>query len=106
MGRQKEGHQLVLELLPYPEWVEEFGEECGICGRPAPPRRRLARDHDHRTGEPRGLLCSPCNRALRDWMDAEWLAKALTYIRRPNKWTREEANWSEEAAPELAARRP
>ena len=36
---------------------------CWICGR-LPKNRRLATDHDHKTGRVRGLLCYPCNRFL------------------------------------------
>ncbi len=36
---------------------------CAICGR-APKRFRLAVDHDHETGEIRGLLCTRCNLGL------------------------------------------
>lgn len=40
---------------------------CAICAAPKANRtddRRLAVDHDHDTGRPRGLLCTPCNRAI------------------------------------------
>lgn len=73
-------HQLVLELMPYEEWVGRFGERCGICGRPPGPNRRLDRDHDHRDGVPRGLLCHRCNRALPDWVTIEWLQRAIEYL--------------------------
>lgn len=73
-------HQMVLELMPYEEWVEMFGERCGICGRPPGPNRRLDRDHCHRSGLSRGLLCHRCNRALPDWMTVEWLEKAIDYL--------------------------
>lgn len=81
---KKPAHQLVLEF-PYEMWVEIYGEECGICGRPPGPTRNLDRDHDHRTGEPRGLLCHRCNRALPDWITDEWLKKAYEYLNRPRK---------------------
>lgn len=42
---------------------------CFVCGRPQEPTKdgrpkRLASDHDHVTGEFRGLLCSRCNPLL------------------------------------------
>jgi len=43
------------------------GGRCAICGR-RPRTKRLAVDHDHATGAPRGLLCANneqgCNRAV------------------------------------------
>jgi len=39
--------------------------KCAICGRPPYPKgSRLVPDHNHATGEIRGLLCQPCNSAL------------------------------------------
>lgn len=70
---------MVLEI-PYEEWVIRYGEVCGICGRPPGPSRRLDRDHDHRTGESRGLLCHRCNRGLPNWVTPDWLAKAKAYL--------------------------
>lgn len=37
---------------------------CAICSSTNPNGRRLAVDHDHKTGKIRGLLCQACNRAL------------------------------------------
>jgi hypothetical protein len=47
----------------------EQGGGCAICGRKETRRRRgkavrLSVDHDHKTGQIRGLLCTTCNTAL------------------------------------------
>jgi 5-methylcytosine-specific restriction endonuclease McrA len=68
--------------MPYEKWIELFGERCGICDRPPGPTRRLDRDHDHRTGAARGLLCHRCNRGLPNWVDAAWLRAAVEYVER------------------------
>lgn len=55
---------------------------CAIC-RCALEISRLCVDHDHVTGKVRGLLCSPCNKALgffRD--DTARLRAAISYLRR------------------------
>jgi Recombination endonuclease VII len=66
----------------YEMWAERFGDRCNICLRAASQRRRLDRDHDHKTGAPRGLLCARCNRALPSWVTPEWLRSAADYLER------------------------
>lgn len=50
--------------------LDRQGGVCAICGAVEKTRstvgnvRRISIDHDHETGVVRGLLCSPCNRAL------------------------------------------
>jgi hypothetical protein len=55
------------------------GGHCAIC--PSTPKtRRLHVDHDHRTGEVRGLLCHRCNRNLPNWVTRAWLWNACLYL--------------------------
>ena len=82
---KRPAHQLALKF-PYEYYVElNGGEYCGICKRPPSPTRRLDRDHDHRTGRPRGLLCPTCNRNLWTGFDAKWAMAALDYLLRAEK---------------------
>lgn len=62
------------------------GGRCAICRRATGAARRLAVDHDHKTGKVRGLLCKPCNRYgigifARD--DPEVFDRAAAYLRNP-----------------------
>jgi hypothetical protein len=69
--------------IPYEVYIEiNGGEHCGICGRKPLPHRRLDRDHDHRTGKPRGLLCHSCNRTLKHSVTISWMWAAIAYLRR------------------------
>src|SRR3954471_16598180 len=72
---QPPAHRKVLEV-PYEKWAEAFGEVCGICGAEPSPTRGLDRDHDHRTGLARGLLCHRCNRGIPNWAGPKWMRKA------------------------------
>jgi hypothetical protein len=81
--RKRPAHLVALEDHDYESFIERTGGEfCSICGRKPNGVRKLHRDHDHRTGEPRGLLCFPCNSALRVYMTAEWLRQAADYLDR------------------------
>lgn len=52
-----------LTAFDYAELYDLQGGVCGICSRP-PRKRAFVVDHDHRTGEVRGLVHAPCNLAL------------------------------------------
>lgn len=81
-ARKRPAHMAALDL-PYEFYVEiNGGEHCGICGCGPKDGRRLNRDHDHVTGEPRGLLCWLDNKFLRRGMTIDWMRRAIAYLER------------------------
>ncbi len=64
---------------------EAQGGRCAICRRATGATKRLSVDHNHKTGEVRGLLCGPCNHMIgfigRD--DPEVFDRAAAYLREP-----------------------
>lgn len=71
-----------ITLKQYDEMLDAQGSRCAICGKtPEDNGRRLAVDHDHNTGEIRGLLCVSCNMGLGKFGDDPTLiAKAIAYL--------------------------
>jgi hypothetical protein len=56
--------------------------KCGICLTQS--SRQLVVDHDHTTGEVRGLLCHGCNRGLGMFRDSpSALRRAASYLEKP-----------------------
>lgn len=54
--------------------------QCAICSQPN-AKRALCIDHDHKTGEIRGLLCDPCNKGIGFFNDRpELLIAASEYL--------------------------
>lgn len=51
--------------------LEQQKGRCGICKEER--NERLCVDHDHETGEVRGLLCRQCNKALGGFRDSQEL---------------------------------
>lgn len=73
-----------IDRKTYQALLEWQGGCCYICGQ-RPVSRRLAVDHDHRTGEVRGLLCAGddygCNHTLaRPLNDIEVARALLRYV--------------------------
>jgi len=57
-------------------------ERCAICRVARGVTKRLAVDHDHTTGEVRGLLCGPCNQLI-GRLGTEALLRAARYLEDP-----------------------
>jgi hypothetical protein len=73
-----------LKAGQYDQLYEAQGGVCYICQRATGKVRKLAVDHDHKTGYVRGLLCKPCNSVLahlRD--DPEQALRICTYLESP-----------------------
>lgn len=70
--------------LTLENWNKMFDEQngvCAICERACTTRKRLAVDHDHETGQIRGLLCNRCNISLGGFKDSlTLLQKAVKYL--------------------------
>jgi hypothetical protein len=61
----------------FDELVRQQGGVCAICGRPDPEHV----DHDHVTGEVRGILCFNCNGGLGQFRDSvDSLRAAAAYL--------------------------
>lgn len=78
-----------ITLGEYENMVQAQGGICALCNEEPRPNGRLGPalviDHDHETGQVRGLLCHHCNVALghlRD--DSDLLRKAIKYLEGSN----------------------
>jgi hypothetical protein len=66
----------------YDAMLRAQGGVCALCGDPPSDRQRLAVDHDHETGQLRGLLCLQCNTALGRLGDtAGAFERVMAYLR-------------------------
>jgi len=86
-AKEARAHQLRLNynITPqeYDAMLSAQGGGCYICGRP-PKTKRLAVDHDHKTGLVRGLLDRRCNNALSMFSDSpKRMLKAVSYLTFP-----------------------
>lgn len=72
------------DVARYERLAIQQGGRCAICRRRPSTGRRLAIDHDHTTGDVRGLLCDQCNIALGGFADDVGnLARAIAYLVEP-----------------------
>ena len=72
----------------YRERLAQQNNVCAICKQPETAVIRgkvisMPVDHDHKTGSPRGLLCTKCNRGLGLFSDSvDNLQEAVNYLMR------------------------
>lgn len=64
----------------YEQMLEKQNGVCAICKEECKTRQRLVVDHDHATGQVRGLLCKSCNFHLGVLERHEWVEKAQRYL--------------------------
>jgi len=82
-------HDLSRHYGVTPEWFDaklaEQGGGCAICGalENNAKNRKMHVDHNHKTGENRGILCHRCNTAL-ERVDSvpEWIPKVVQYLQK------------------------
>jgi len=81
--KPKRAKQLGITDAEYERLLAAQGGHCALCAN-TPKTRRLHVDHDHRTGEVRGLLCYVCNKYLPATRTASWHLRAADYLLRIN----------------------
>lgn len=55
--------------------------KCGLCKKPESSfKRRLNVDHNHKTGQVRGLLCYRCNKYVIGRLNYETACKIVEYL--------------------------
>jgi hypothetical protein len=59
----------------YDAMLEQQGGGCAVCHEACITGRRLAVDHEHASGQVRGLLCSRCNVAVGFLQESRVLAR-------------------------------
>jgi hypothetical protein len=84
MSLKKRFQKYGITIVEYQDmWFAQKGC-CGICGD-FYPGVRMGIDHDHDTGDIRGLLCTKCNTGLgKLGDDEEGLYRALDYLNNRN----------------------
>ena len=92
-----------LTVEQYDEMLAAQGGGCAICGRPPRDDISLHVDHDHDTGQVRGLVCFRCNNALGDFNESQaLLVSAAEYLDRHDPESRELTSLAKQRAHAVA----
>ena len=81
--RWKYSNKYNITLEDYDQMLASQDGKCAICttNDAGGPGKRFVVDHNHNTGEVRGLLCNNCNRGIGYLKDSpNILSQALTYL--------------------------
>jgi hypothetical protein len=71
-----------ITLDEFEDRAEAIDYKCEICGSEERLHKNLVVDHNHDTGEVRGLICSGCNSGLGQFRDnPDVLESALLYLK-------------------------
>lgn len=73
----------------YQKMLEHGGGKCWICQKPPKEGKNLAVDHDHKTGQVRGLLDWQCNKFFvgRRRREHAWLyTRTAAYLESTKDW--------------------
>jgi hypothetical protein len=90
----------------YDRILSAQGGVCVLCDRPPTPGISLHVDHDHGTGEIRGLLCMRCNNALGLFQeDPDLLRRAARYVIADAKHRSQRTSWARLARQRVEALR-
>lgn len=90
-----------ISVEQYNYLLEEQNKVCWICNKNNSSKKSLNIDHDHKTGQVRGLLCGKCNTALGLLQeDPHILLRAYEYLNKPITWEIEWDYAHEKAAKE------
>jgi hypothetical protein len=72
-----------IDIDQYDAIKEVQGGKCALCRVATGKARALAVDHDHATGEVRGLLCLPCNHKGLGWVEKISMERLAAYLSDP-----------------------
>ena len=77
-----------ITLEQYDDLLKQQQGRCALCPKcPDTEGQSLAVDHDHHTGEIRGLLCRYCNhRVVGRHRDSDLLRRMADYVDRHTGW--------------------
>lgn len=81
-------HQMIRNYQKYGLTLEDYNQmlaaqngKCAICNEDqSKQKRRLSIDHNHQTGQIRGLLCINCNVGLGRLENVTWIKLAQIYL--------------------------